>query len=406
MKKIYTMFSFWALLLFFTSVFSGCDIKDNEVEATSGFMKIYDNDRFDGSYIPIDIQQTADGGYLILSGRRIEESNFIGVNILKVDEEGNFMQEYEMEPNFVHPVNSLIKNDEGYYFFCMDATSLQAHLVKISESDGAMETVVPVPGTYYPLSASTSDNNSFILQSYNNTDKQTVLSVVASSGSVGKRKVFGIGAGDEVEKPLIEHFTRTGKQLPFLAGKTPDGLFYFNGFFNYTFSLVFTNLSSDEPSGVIQGQQHNGGFSSLLPADEANKFAFSIFNFGDNYLHTNATLNKQSISSSVDLEGFSMPELQPDARVILKRVTINNTKMVLFGSNTKNGQILLLAYDEITGALKGTKYLGFSFPYEIAGFVQTEDRGLAVAALTYVAGRFPRICLFKLPEEELQEIVR
>ena len=406
MKKILKRL-FTGILMLSVGVFiNGCDIKDNEVEAISSFMKVYDNDRFDGSYIPIDIQQTSDGGYLILSGRRIEESNFVGINILKLDEEGNFVAETEMDPNFVHPVNSLMKNDEGYYFFCMDAVSLQAQLVKISETEGSIEENTPVSGLYYPLYASALSDNSFVVQSYNNGEKQTVLSVVSSTGSASKRKAFGIGAGEDVEKPLIEHFTRTGRSLPFLAGKTSDGLFYFNGFFNYTFSLVFTNLSSDEPSGVIQGQQHNGGFSSLLQLEDANKFAFSTFNFGDNYLHTNAALSKQSISSAIDLEGFAMPELQPNAHVVLKKVKAKNSDIALFASNTKNGQIVLLAYDAITGELKGTKYMGFSYPYEIAGFIQTADEGLAVAALTYVAGRFPRICLFKLSKEELNDIIR
>jgi len=406
MNKIFNRLFTGTLILSLCYTFTGCDIKDNEVEAISSFMRVYDNDRFDGSYIPLDIQQASDGGYLILSGRRIEESNFIGINILKLDEEGIFVAETEMEANFVHPVNSLVKNDEGYYFFCMDAVSLQAQIVKINEKDGSIEQTTPVSGIYYPLNVSALADNSFVVQSYNNGDKQTVLSVVNSAGSVSKRKTFGIGAGEDVEKPLIEHFTRTGKSLPFFAGKTSDGLFYFNGFFNYTFSLVFTNLSSDEPSGVIQGQQHNGGFSSLLQLEDANKFAFSTFNFGDNYLHTNTALNKQSISSAIDLEGFSMPELQPDAHVVLKKVRAKNSEIALFGSNTKNGQIVLLAYDEITGELKGTKYLGFSYPYEIAGFIQTADEGLAVAALTYVAGRFPRICLFKFSKEELDDIIR
>lgn len=404
--KIYnTKLSIGSLLLLLIFLNAGCDIKDNEVEVNSSFLKVYDNNQFDGSYIPLDIQQTSDGGYLILSGRRIKESNFVGINVLKIDSDGTFVNEFKMEENFVHPVYSLIKNDEGFYFFCMDAVSLQAHVAKVSEDDAEVESITPVQGTSYPLYASASDDNSFILQSYNTTDKQTVLSVVNSAGNVSKRKVFGIGAGEDVEKPLIEHFTRTGKQLPFLSGKTPDGMFYFNGFFNYTFSLVFTNLNSDEPSGVVQGQQDDGGISALLPLEVANKYALSTFNFGDNYLHSNSTLSDQSISSAVDLAGFAMPELQEDARVILKRVTINGTNSILYGSNTKNGQILLLGYDEAKGELKGSKYLGYSYPYEIAGFVQTEDDGLAVAALTQVAGRFPRICLFKLSKEELQEIV-
>ncbi len=49
----------------------------------------------------------------------------------------------------------------------------------------------------------------------------------------------------------------------------------------------------------------------------------------------------------------------------------------------------------------GSRYLGFSNPYEIAAMTTTSDGGLAVCGITYVAGRFPRICLFKISGAEL-----
>ena len=54
-----------------------------------------------------------------------------------------------------------------------------------------------------------------------------------------------------------------------------------------------------------------------------------------------------------------------------------------------------------TGTFISSRYLGFSNPYEIASLVQTSDEGLAVCGTTYLAGRFPRICIFKLSKEEL-----
>lgn len=389
------------VLLFFVT---GCNTGDSEVEADESFLKIYDDKRFNESYIPLDIQQTRDGGYLVLSGTRIAASNFVGIRILRLDKEGNFVSQFTMDPGYVHPVGNLMKSGEGFFFFCMDAVSLQANLVRVSGEDGKVSAVTPIPNVHYPLHASLPEENfPFILQSYSSDSKETLLSLVNTEGSVARQQGFAIGAGDEVEKPIIEHFTRTGKQLPFLAGQTSGGLYYFNGFYNYTFSLVFTGLSNGEPSGVVQGQQDKGGISALLPLT-GNSFALSRFNFGDNYFLPGAEIDRQGISSSINLTGFSMPELKNDARVILKRVVTKGVNILLYGSTTKNGQIILMAYDEVSGDLKGTEYLGFSYPYEIAGFVQTEDGGLAVAALTQVAGRFPRICLFKLSKKELEAI--
>jgi len=75
----------------------------------------------------------------------------------------------------------------------------------------------------------------------------------------------------------------------------------------------------------------------------------------------------------------------------------------LYGSNTRSNQISLYGYDESTGEFLGSRYLGFSNPFEIAAITPTSDGGLAICGTTYVAGRFPRICLFKLANEEVME---
>jgi len=206
-----------------------------------------------------------------------------------------------------------------------------------------------------------------------------------------------------VENPIISHFNRTGKQLPFHTGRTTDGSYFFNGFYNYTMSLVFTDLTSDTPSGICQGQQENGGISSTYHIG-ANRFAVSRFNFGDNYILPDADISTGDISSSVDLGGNPFPELVPDARVVLKSISANGQPTLIYGSTTKSGQIVLIAYEQNTGALAGTKHLGFVNPYEIGSFRGTKDGGLVVVGTTYVAGRFPRVCLFKLDEESLLQL--
>ncbi|MFZ6010952.1 MAG: hypothetical protein ACOYXT_11465, partial [Bacteroidota bacterium] len=178
------------------------------------------------------------------------------------------------------------------------------------------------------------------------------------------------------------------------------GLYYFNGFHNYTFSLVFTDLNNDDPVGVVQGQQDDGGFSALFPLG-GGKFAASRFNFGDNYLLPNVNLSTNTVTSSVDLGGNSLPELVSNAPVKIIRVQVDSKTAILYGSNTKSGQIGLLFYDEATGTFKSSRYLGFSNPFEIASVTQTSDGGLAVCGTTYLAGRFPRISLFKISKGEL-----
>ena len=379
---------------------SGCDLFDNEALPESNYLKIYDDDRFSSSFIPIDVVQTSDNGFLVLSGFRRENSNFLGTHIMKVDETGEYVSGEELADNLVHPINRFLEINGSFYFMCMDELSLEAQLVELSE-DGTVSSVTGV-GTTYPLFVS-ADGANFILQSYDHQGKRTVLSVVGNDGVILSSQDFDIGAGEDVEEPIINHFNRTGEQLPFLTGKTTDGLYYFNGFYNYTLSMVFTDLSSDSPSGVCQGQQDEGGISSALHLG-GDRFAVSRFNYGDNYILPDASIDTRTISSTVDLEGNPFPELVQNARVVLKSISTNGQSTIVYASSTRSGQIVLLAYDQGTGELAGTKHLGFVNPFDIGGFTHTEDGGLAIVGTTYVAGRFPRICMFKLDQEEVLKL--
>jgi len=387
------------LIAFSIILFIGCANDSDPAADKASFTRIYDNNKYNASFFPIDIKQTPDGGYLILGGRRIDDSSFSGIYIMKVDEFGGFVSEQEVDETFVNPIAPLLENGGNYYFFCMTSVGLQPQLFQL-DAEGTLSEPISVGGSY-PAAAAV-DGNNFVLLSYDNLNKKTVVSVITPTGSISQAKGFSIGAGDAVEEPIISHFLRTGKQIPFLVGKTASGQYYFNGFYNYTLSLAFTNLSADEPQGVIQGQQDDGGLSQVVPLD-GGKFALARFNFGDNYFLPNASLNTSGVSSSIDLGGNPFPELIANAPVKILRVTINSKKVALYGSDTKSKQIALFGYDESTGEFIGSKYLGFSNPFEIASIVSTADGGLAICGTTFVAGRFPRICLFKLSKEAVAE---
>lgn len=389
----------YIVILLIAGVLFCCSNESDPVADKASFTRIYDNDNFNASFYPIDIKQTADGGYLILGGRRITDSNFSGIYILKVDDLGGFVSELEVDATYVNPIGPLLEQNGTFYFFAMTAIGLQTQLFQL-DAAGTLTDPIPV-GNSYPAAAAP-DGTNFILLSYDNLNKESVVSVVNTSGSVVQSQGFSIGAGDAVEEPIINHFLRIGSPLPFLVGKTSSGQYFFNGFYNYTLSLAFTNLGDDEPEGVVQGQQDDGGISQVVQLD-GSKFALSRFNFGDNYILPGSSINTTGITSSADLGGNAFPELVANAPVKIIRLTVGSNKRVLYGSNTKSSQIGLFGYDETSGEFIGSRYLGFSNPFEIASLIPTQDGGLAICGTTYMAGRFPRICLFKLSAEEVSQ---
>ena len=390
-------------LLLSLSLFASCAEESNPNDDITKFTRIYDNNNFSASFYPIDMVQTPNGEYLVLGGRRLTTSNFTGIYLMKADKFGKFIEEIEIGDSLVNPIGKFTASADQYYFFCMDPLNQQVRLAHVDADLSALSTVT-VGGLTYPAAASFA-NNQFVLLSYNNGDKQSVISTVTTAGTVQSSKGYTIGVGDEVEEPIINHFLRTGRQYPFEVGQLSGNLFYFNGFYNYTFSLVFTDIDADDPIGVVQGQQDDGGFSAITPI-AGSTFAASRFNFGDNFLLPRVNLNTSGTSSSTDLGGFTLPELISNAPVKILRATIDTKSVLIYGSNTKSKQIGLLFYDEASGAFLSSRYLGFSNPFEIANLMTTSEGGLAVCGTTYLAGRFPRICIIKLSESDLAENVK
>lgn len=398
------LFNFIILGVVVASVVSSCDIADNkDVNPADSFLRIYDSHQFDHEIRPVDVTQTTDDGYLLLGNYRRDDTDFLGTYISSVDEEGQFIRNTYLRDNNVHPVGRFLVLGGEHHFISMDAISLQTYLNQVDDSARIVSTVAL--GLTYPMYAENVDEDQFILMSYNTVNKTTVLSLHGTDGATqGTPREFGIGAGDEVEEPIIDHFTRTGRELPFFAGRAENGSYYANGFYNYTLSLLFTDLSGNTPSGVIQGQQDEGGISGLLSLN-GDSYAVSRFNYGDQYANAVTTLSSSGISSSSDIDANPMLEWEYDAKVQMATIELDGSAYVIIATTTKNQQIALHFYDN-TGAYIAVDYLGFSNPYQLGAVQVTADNGLAILGSTQVAGKFQRLCLFKKSEGEIKDLVQ
>lgn len=390
-------------VLFAVCFFISCDVKKNNNAESSTLVKIFNNSSFSKNYQPIDIKQTSDGGYLVLGSTRLEASSFLGVYLMKLDKNGNFVKDTTLEESILNPIYNLMAIGNEYFFFAMNGITLSSKLIKIDENINSSE-IAQFDQLIYPLYASLDASNNFILQSYNRDERATIVSKISAGGTVLASKSFGIGFGDfDVEEPIIDHLTQTGKLLPFISGNSSNGRYYFNGFYNFTLSLVFFDFNSDndvEP-GVLQGYRGERGVSSALEVS-GNNMALSRFAYGKNYLIPNAIIGTADgdISASSDLQGYYLPEIEADSKVICKKLAIKGKNLIVYGVTTKDKQIALYYYDTSSKLIKSS-YFGFSNPYEIGNFIQTLDGGLAIVGTTYVAGKFPRICLFKIGSNDL-----
>lgn len=379
-------------LLFIAVLLTSCG-KEEDFVPESSFTKIYNDEYFNSSYIPMDIVQAGEKGYFILSA-----FDAWNTYIIRVDENGDFMWDYQLEERYVNPIRGLYYQDSAFYFFCMDDLSLGTYLMKATDQSKSAEVARSYGDIIYPLNSSAVDDG-FLLESYNRESYSTKLTKLSSDFGVSWNEEYSVE--QDVEESIISHLTRIGNRLPFFTGQAGN-TYFLNGYYNYSMSLLFVNATNGNQTGVINGFRDKSAISSAQYLD-GNSFALSRFDFGENFIIPKEDINTSGVSISSDLEGNDHPEMTYNAFVYSEVVDVNGKLTTIFATSTKGGQILLYAYDATNGKLIGTHHLGQLNPYEAIDFVVTTDGGLAVLGNTFVNGRFSRISLTKLSEKELIE---
>jgi hypothetical protein len=122
---------------------------------------------------------------------------------------------------------------------------------------------------------------------------------------------------------------------------------------------------------------------------------------GENYIYSTVSLDLNNTQGADTFEDLQLPELTSDATVKSLVVNMHNREVVVFASQTRSNRLVLYFFNKADGELISTKYLASTNPVKVAGLIATRDEGLAVLAQSFVAGRFPRIAIFKVAMDDL-----
>lgn len=376
--------------------------KEEAFDPKTSFTRIYDSFHSDQQFHPIDIAAT-ESGFLVLAGQSFDASDFMGVQLIRLDETGSYVETRDLSSDYVIPVGDLIAIDSGYYFFAMRPVSLGVSLIKTTTN---LTTVEEIPlNLYYPLAAAKTADDNLLLLSYDPDAQLSVISRMDTDGNLLNSTGYTIGPGSDVEANILNHYIDPERSaLPFFCGESPGGQVYFNGIFNYSLSLVFTDFN-DTPTGVVQGQNFNGGVSAALPVSASN-FAVFGFQFNDNFIRPTIPLNTAGISSSIDLFASTVSEFKSRTPARIRLYTLNETDYVIFAAETENRQVALYFYEAATGELKGIHKIGYLNPYTLSSIAVDDENNLLVLGTTYVSGRFERIYVSKIPEKDVKGFMK
>jgi len=391
-----------SLLLFVLIItFFAYSCENEEVKPQQSFLKIYDDANYNASYNPVGLQQSGEN-YYILSERSLNTSDFAGINIVVTDSIGDFISEQRLEDIFVAPTKSLVKVGTSLYFFCMDRNSLRPYLVVIA-SDGNLNTIPLSMTASYPLAANVTASNNLLLLSYDPDGLNSILTEVSREGQIVQQASYSIGPGSDVQDAIVNHFTKRSARIPFFCGQSAGSRYYFNGFYNYTLSMVFTNFGED-PTGVLQGQGTDAGLKAAY-STAASDFAIVGYQFSDHFMNAKVTLPINGLNSSVNLFDRNIPELTEKAICRIIPYSGVNRELIIIAAETEGRQVVLYFYDTNTGQLEATYYLGTLNPFTLSSIISLDDGSIAIAGTTFLAGRFERIYLQRISKAQILEII-
>nr|WKN36362.1 hypothetical protein K4G66_28795 [Tunicatimonas sp. TK19036] len=386
-RKIYYHF-----LVFGIVVLAACAKDEEVIEPKHSFTRLYETQDFTDKYQPVSVVQTSDSGYLTLS--RTEQWK---AHLFKSDEEGITSWVQVVDEPFVHPLPQLYPQDSGYWMFGMNELSQSLEIFSIGATNGALENIRTISSVKYPLAVHKTPDQQWIVLGYNRDTQSSTLHLFSADFVEVWNQSFEIQ--EDVEEHVVNHIAGIGDPLPFFIG-TNGNYIYFNGFYNYSFSLVFANLSNGEYLGVINGYRNKSTVSALYPLG-SQQYALAQNNYGDGAILSNVTIQERTIGFGGDLPTLAYNEIDENARVLIKEIDHVGQAIILYGTHTKRRQMVFYAYDKETSELISINYLGQTNPYRLGDFIQTDDGGLAVISETYLAGKFSRLALFKLSKEEL-----
>jgi hypothetical protein len=390
------------LLIIFTAtvfVFSGCDLFTNDIKPDEEFTKIIGNEDFSSVFYAEDIAETSDKGFLILGALHNETNPYVWQTpyLVKLDETGAVEWESPVASPYVNPVGNLLQSQNDLVFFAMHETTLETHLLRINQTDGSTELVASFDNITYPVAASQSDDGSYLIQGYDNLARQTVMGNVSVDFALAWSQTYFVN--EDAEEILINHVSKNGKQYPFFTGET-DSYYFYNGLYNYTFSLVFIDKSSGTFQGVMNGYRYAGAVSSAKQI-EGNNYAFSVFTEGENYIFPAGVIDPTSVGSIEGLSEEPVPELKYDAEFAVEEMTINGSESIVFASTTKNNEIKLYFFDSASGELNTYKKIAEKNPMEVQAIMQASDGAIVLLARTFVNGQFSRLYIAKIAEENI-----
>lgn len=375
-----------------------CDIKESNADPSESFSAVYDHPETNVAFHPVDLAQTSDGGFLILSVYTDTMlSTFPLIRLMKTSDAGIITREVLVDGAYCSAVPSLMKKGSQWQFVCMDAVNQNVKRMQVNEDLTGLSEIDELNGKY-PLYLYQDSRNNFVILTFDRIARTSELTQYASNGDVLWEDSYNIN--EDYKNQVETHLRRRNQRFPFFVSEVDAARYMVNCFYNYTMTLLFVNAANGNITGQLNTYQDDAAISSAVYLGDS-RFSTSRYYMGENYIFSSVSLNVDDTQGSNTFNDLLLSELTADAEVRSLVMEINGRDVIVFASQTRSNQLVLYFFDHAEGTLLAVKYLASTNPIEIGAVVATEDGGLALLAQTYIAGRYPRIALYKVSPKEI-----
>jgi hypothetical protein len=374
---------------------SGCEVKQDDIKPENEFIKIYNHPDQEIAYHPAGLIQLSDGGYLILSGVKVDTSiiEYPHANLIRTSSTGEV--EWTRDYDLYAPTPRMFRLSGSTGFVAMDL-QLNAYAVEISLSSGDITGQHDL-GITNPLYSYADRQNNLLVLGYDGIARASWISLY--DGSFGLQRSVKINVNEDVIIQVQKHQNKSGTQFPIFMGEWTEGGrsgYFVNCFYNYTLRTVFFESAGLTMMGNIYSYQTGEAVSSLIQRSGTH-YALTRFYSDNNYLLGDVEVDISTSQNFNDVTGVILPELVHDARVLSREIQIGSNAYLLFASQTNSNSLVTFQHAAEADSLIATHYQSFNERVEICDLIQTREEGVAMLGRIYILGKYQRPVLVKLP---------
>jgi hypothetical protein len=374
---------------------SGCEVDQKDILPENEFVKIYNHPDQQIAYHPAGVLQLSDGGYLILSGVKVDTSviEYPHANLIKTNSLGEV--EWTRDYDQYAPTPRLFQRSGSVGFVAMDLL-LNAYAVEINVSNGDVTGQHDL-GLTSPLYSYVDQQNNLLVLGYDYVARSSWISLF--DGSFGLQRSVKVNVEQDLENQVQKHMNKSGTQFPFFIGEWTEGSqsgYYVNCFYNYTLRTVFFESAGLTMMGNIYSFQTGEAVSSLIQRT-GNRYALTRFYSDNNYFLGDVEVDINTSQNFNDVTGEILRELVHDAKVLSKEMRVGTASYILFASQTNSNSMVTYQQAADADSLIATHYHQFNERVEVSDIIQTSEEGVALLGQIFILGKYQRPVLVKLP---------